>query len=538
VPGVLVRPPCTVLSLQGSEEQARAAIQPELERIARDLERDEPAAAGTARAYTVYLLPSGEEWNPATLADDIIPIQFPWDDDTLLALTMRREMDDLYATGGMAAAERLLGSANYSDRMHCSVDWSAQTPDEGIYPNASRFADWQEARRAGNLVAVACGEALRDLRRRVRTAVAEVQARAAAIGLDRLRVARSEVEAEAARYLDTGDAGGRASGRRIVEGDGPAVWALLRGPDVAALVAALRAIEPRRAALEAVADDYGEKERDIVRNRAGEVSSLGGPRFASSTGAPVSPQEMDYRYPGATGALEDASTALALAVLVQCRAHPVLCRTWREHRLPPGIDAIATPRGPQVVGTTLAAAEAVARLRDGLLATFRTTWTANAALADLLRDDAATVWHYPPLIQAALDALGHDDRSLHAQAARERLAEEDAMSVAGVLGMVNGALMVGASIAGAAPPVELALAAASLLLGAIDTVQQYLKTREQDRAYRATLDPSKALASEPDYLGLVVGVAFTLLDVKGVRDAVRVGLAARAASTAVEAAAR
>lgn len=77
----MAAPRCTVLSLAGTDEEAKLLVERELERIAKELERDEESSKerGTQeKIFTAYLWPSDSEYDLRTLADDLTPIQFPW----------------------------------------------------------------------------------------------------------------------------------------------------------------------------------------------------------------------------------------------------------------------------------------------------------------------------------------------------------------------------------------------------------------------------------------------------------------------------
>ena len=85
------------------------------------------------------------------------------------------------------------------------------------------------------------------------------------------------------------------------------------------------------------------------------------------------------------------------------------------------------------------------------------------------------------------------------------------------------------------PPAQFALACAGLALGIITGIEDFLERRRKERASLAVLDPSKALASDPGYLGVAVNLAFTLLDLKGVQGALRAARSApEGAQTALE----
>ena len=224
-----------------------------------------------------------------------------------------------------------------------------------------------------------------------------------------------------------------------------------------------------------------------------------------AAGFPVPADEAQVlgQNPDVADALRTATEDLALAVSVYGRRLPVLFRVWNMPDLPHG------EQGLEWIDALVSAA-------------LNEAWVANAALVKAIEKDPSVVWRYPPAVQAALDQLGFTCPSVEYQAAQEEIARVQAkMSFLSQLGMVVGALDVMVGLAGAVPWVGAVLAIMGLVVGGADLVEEYLKEAEKEAAFKAVLDPSRALAAEPDYSGLLLGVVFSLLDVKGVRDALR-----------------
>ena len=161
---------------------------------------------------------------------------------------------------------------------------------------------------------------------------------------------------------------------------------------------------------------------------------------------------------------------------------------------------------------------AIATLQRQLFEALQTSYEANVELHQDL--DTSSVWDLSPLIDLTLEDLEEDGPTVWYRAAQERLKFQESMSVAAILSIVTGVLEMGGAFVAAEPPVLLALAAASAVLSAIDNAQEFFMLRTKDRAHLASLDPQLALSTEPSYFGFYVSIAFSLLDIKGVRDAI------------------
>src|SRR5262245_18116796 len=120
-PSSPARPTWTYLLPSGAEETARQLAARELDRIADKQDRAgdaTPAAAAPAKIFTAYLWPLDEDFDPRSIADDLIPIHFSWDDEALLATTMTREVEALYAISGSRRAGMLMPSIGVTARWY------------------------------------------------------------------------------------------------------------------------------------------------------------------------------------------------------------------------------------------------------------------------------------------------------------------------------------------------------------------------------------------------------------------------------------
>lgn len=481
----------TVLNPVGDDNDARLFAAAELERLARELDQPAPPVTPQSKAYTAYVFPSGAPGYAAGSENDPVRIQFPYADRDLLAATMRRELEHLYGTGGTDRIRHLEHGIFLPWRLR-------QLRGDGppalrSYPNIVPFASPEEDRQAYEAVLAAFRTVSRQLTDAAQVEVSKVQREAQKLALRQLSTARTQIRAEAAGYLDLGTGG--TSPERLLGSRVPPSQVVLRGPRLAGLIGALRDVHAARDAVE----------------RAG--------RERARTGNP---------------AVVEAAAYLALVLSVRAIDFPVLHRIWNVPALPGSVHFGARPDGrPALVADDRAGAAAIAALRLALVTSLRTAWEANASFAGSVGADADLVWRYAPLINRTLAAMQITDPSVGHRAAQERLTDEEGLSLLGYLGLGSAALSIGATAAAAAPPVLLALAIIGAVIGLADVSLDYLKRRQQNQAYYAVLDPSLAVAAETGFLGVLVGVALSLLDLKGVRDAV---VAARAAGAARRAA--
>jgi hypothetical protein len=242
----------------------------------------------------------------------------------------------------------------------------------------------------------------------------------------------------------------------------------------------------------------------------------------------LSQAEVKQMFPAESGAVEDAARALQIEVGVQCRALPVLFRIWKSNEIPSSVTFTVQPDGTyKVMATTAAGGTAIATLTASLHDTLVTAYASNLSFASSIDGDASYVWRYPPLIDRALAQLQYSDPSVEVRAAQERLEAEGGMDAPTAASMAASSIELAAVAFAAAPEVLAVLAAITLIANAVSSIAEFAKTLQSDRAFDAVLDPDRAVASRPSYLGTVVNVVATLLDVKGFMGAARTAAYAR-----------
>jgi hypothetical protein len=315
-----------------------------------------------------------------------------------------------------------------------------------------------------------------------------------------LEEAGIEILREATRYLAL-NRRHTVAAQKLLETTSDPAYAILRGPDVPMLAGAIRRIQSRQAAMDSATRRVSSAPRDL----------------------------------GAVTDLEDSLDALGLTVMVQCRQFPILYRTWKNLRLTPDVQVdLYSHREPSLAAGTLAGGAAIAEIRKAVFSTLKKAWESNVALRTEINSNSQIVWQFPPLIQAALEDLADADPrfaslSIGAKAAEEYL-EIKQTRITSVLTQIIGLLDLAALAASAAPPIGLTLAGISLVLSIADSIVEFFQLRAEDRAFNAVLDPQKTLSLEPSYFGFVLGIAFSLLDVKAVKDALRATRYAREAA--------
>jgi hypothetical protein len=523
---------CTGYVLAGEEKDAELLAQSEFERIQQELkDREQQQPPKQSKVYTLYLFPrdprvprsTREAWSEFRLDPwtfNPVMVHLPWNQDKLLKQRLKEEIEGVYLAGGSQALEFLLPSVEFTNEQYAE--------EHGWSRNAIRFESQSDADKASRVVRAACEEVKAELDKNVEVAVEAVEAAAVTEAVGRLTVAREEIQREAARYMPhmRAPVGGQAP---LVDGGSPD--SAFGGKDIGNLLLALRDIHQIRKSIDDAEQALNEKAVDIL--------ALLGPD-APPWMLDSAPATAAARNPDIAKKLSDATASLALALAVYGRTFPILFRVWntpdlakdlRPHRFS-GLDA-----------TTDEGRQAYIRLHHTIVTALNDAWASNNALLARLESQPNGVWPFPAVVTAALASMESSSPSpaLDAQAAQERMAAEGEDSWAAKAAQVSAALELLAALTSAAPPVAITLATISFVLGSVDNILKFLELRIKQDAFKATLDPSKALSAEPDYTGLIVGVAFSLLDLKGVRDEVLVGVskeARRIAETAANGVAR
>jgi len=509
------------MCLEGTEEEAQQLAVQEWQRAAANLEQSPEQSTTVSKVFTAYMWPDEYKYSGRILREDLIPIHFPWADPALLAEIMRREVEHLYTVSGENGAWNLLKDIDYSHNVRAL---GGSTNPESPFRNLVPFASPEEAQEAARKTNVACVDAIRVVLAQGRKSLTRTQASAAALADASLGAALSEIHTEAPRYLDLAGQPQRATADKILSEDALDAQARLKGPDLAKLIGALRRIHERR---RAVSEATAEHQDAVQQVRRDQVSSA----RPAATAVNV------------TAAAED----LALSLLVETETFPILHRIWEMPDLPSSVIVLPDAEdgepwlttvpiaGSRGVGPSRSGAEVVASLTQAIWTTLRGSARANESFTEALADHPDRVWRYPPLIARAMEQLEVRDPSVEFRAAQDRVVDESGMSLLAMLNLANAGLSTAAWLTSAAPPVSLALAVTSAVLGLASTVEDYLKRVEQEAASYSVLDPSKSVGSPPGYLGIVVALAFSLLDIKGVKDAYQTVRLAGQASVAANA---
>lgn len=508
-----------MLASSGDEARADESVTSKLERMAKEQQdqSNNQSAKDLPREFTVYLLPNN--YSPRTSREELLPVNFPFEMPTELAVKMGEDVRDLYALEGGTRLVLFEYSIVSASDFYINGRFSDfGMPDFRFFKNATTFKDKDEVVRAARVVVDAFRKADEHLQAEIKNARTLIEAKAKSIAMVRLEDARNEILAEATRYLRYPRQPNIAP-KDLLEQDIKQSEVLMDVPGVAPLLGALRRIQERSRALAVASQSFEEK-----RTAATDQFWLEGLLTLRNIIGDFSDEEMERLYPGSHGGVDQAASDLALSLSVECRDFPILHRVWDSPLLSSDVEVVPSPRGNgTLVARTASGGRAIKEIKENIWHSLRKAWQANYELTEELDRDASLVWRYPPLIQEALNALSFDDPSVEFQAAQERMAKEEGMSVASILAMIIGAIEMGAPLAAGpgAPEVMVALVVAGAALGTIDLVLEHLRLRSQEKAFNAVLDPSRALASEPGYTGFVVSIAFTLLGIKGVRDAMR-----------------
>jgi len=322
------------------------------------------------------------------------------------------------------------------------------------------------------------------LHKQAKKAVAEIEKNAVLVGKKHLNEVCPQIIKETQRYIKFTVLGDQTPEDFLLRHDQTS-HAILSGPDMKNLFLALQEID---------------RDREALERAAGTLNS--------TRGSGVSHAGDDF---------EKAAMVLDRTRSVLADEFPILHRIWDKAYLTPDVYFDENKKHPKY--RTKEGADAVWKLRSLIFHTLKDSYRANLSLQKTL--DQKSIWDLSPLIDTTLEEMKHSDLTIHYRAAQERLEEQEKMSIAATLALVTSVLEAAGSVLSAEPPILLGLAATSAVLSVIDNVYEFLKLRTSDQAYLASLDPRLSLSTEPSYLGFYVSVAFSMLDIKGVKDAVR-----------------
>ena len=512
--------------LTGDETAARTAADAQCQQIAQELGQgpQTPSNPQQGRFFTIDLFHDKTQatWN-VPHAPQLV--NFPLDPDAL-ALKMNTELQDLYAIHGSSAIDDLASSIQEASQIH-QMNLTADPPV--LFTNPTKFTSLGEILNATTQVLRAHQVAWKALSERIASVEKTVQATAADLAQQRLTQAANEIIAETARYIEGMNHLNTSQVAAALQSKNPASQTVLNASGVAPLIGALRKIATRAAALAAASGALADKVGVVKEQYLLSQDWVDGiePTFA------LTPEQTKQMFPAESGKVEDAARELEMEIGAQCRALPLLYRIWKDNNIPDSVTFAPLPTGEiRVVASTAAGGQALTRLVSSIHNTLVESYAANLSFAADLRNDTSLVWRYPPLIDAALSQLQYLDPSVEFQAAQERLASESGTDVATSLSMAAGAVEGAATLLAAAPEVLLVLAAITLVADVVSSVVDFRKNLQAERAFHSVLDPSRAPASDPSYIGVVINIVATLLDVKGFADAARTAQYARRAGAA------
>lgn len=393
---------------------------------------------------------------------------------TVLERRMAEEINSLYCLYGIEEVVRLgdsIGSAYLAN---------LKAFDEK-YADGTREKDEQFLKRTDVLAAVRMVQSvyrrqLSALSDRIKEHQKQVREAAAKIAIAKLEEAGLEILTETTRYLP-----------------------LERKTTVSAqkaLETVFDPLDPQRILLDG--PDYPAL-RDAAARIRSRIEAVDNPPHAK-------PGLFALLNPLATSPAEDAAHALELELSQACQRFPILQRTWK---------ILTFTRDPLPTIET----------KTAIFDVLRGAWIANRRLRDRIVNEPEIVWLFPPLIHETLEQLAvenpeYGDLGVGARAAQEML-EESASRITEQLATIVGFLDLAVAITSPALPVALCFAGASLVFSLVDSLVEYRQLSAQDDAANSALDPRKALASDPSYGFFALGIALSLLDMRGMRNAYR-----------------
>ena len=382
---------------------------------------------------------------------------------TVLESKMADEIDALYRLYGRGEVARLgdsLNAAYFANLKAFEEGYKDDTREE-----SEKFSLRTDVSAGARMVGSVYVRQLRALDDRIREYQKLITVAAAKLADTKVVDAGTEILTEAKRYLPR--ARHVVSAQKALETDSNEY--LAGGPDSPALREALARIQSRMMALE--------------------------------NPPPATPGFFALVNPLATSPAEDAAHALEYEVSQACQRYPVLHRIWKEASF-----------------TRYADTERM------IFSALSGTWRTNRRVRDTLVNRPEVVWLFPPLIHETLDILAEEnaeygDLGTGARAAQEQLEAQREDRFTETLAKIVGVLDVAVGFTSPAPPVALAIAGASLVLSLAASLAEYEQLSAESDAANATLDPRKALCSDPSFGFFALGIALSLLDLRAMRNA-------------------
>ena len=217
----------------------------------------------------------------------------------------------------------------------------------------------------------------------------------------------------------------------------------------------------------------------------------------------------------------EAAGLLATTLVDEGTVHPLLFRIWS-----PSLAEKLRAAGALRVPVTMKSFTPVSELRSAVSDTLRSAWSAVTSLGERIGHDAALVWRFPLLISAVLEdgAIESDAFTrLAAEHRLEELAEEDARlqrffaHASSVLTAAGLAVRLVPAPA-VSVPASVVIAAVDLVVSGVGLLVEYFKETDTREGFRAFLNPGDSFAaSDGSYFGTIVGAAFLLFGLAGLR---------------------
>jgi hypothetical protein len=453
--------------------------------------QDDLPTANDENFYLLYIPPGV---NPFRFPEQLKAIPFSLEPKQL-QIDMEREMRSIFILNGTEGVMNVSSSVEFTEeRYQFELQFPGVTPS--LLPKGGSQLDTSEKiREAGRRLFVAANDVRRAIIEESKLAVKKIEDSAIKIGKERLNILLSEILEEVGNYIDYTALSKTATPESFISEQSQNSRVFLRGPKIRDLVAALDEIKRDRLVLEEAARQVQAKVNEFVTD---SISILN---------------------------FEKALETLTNTVEIMGDEFPVLHRIWEKVSLPSDIGY--DKRDGHLIGFGKEAIEATGKLKEKLFYSLKDAYEANTELSALFDLNTSAVWDLPPLIDLALEDLDEAGVTLPCRSAQERLQEQEKLSIASILASVTGILELGGFFLTAEPPILLSLAVASAVLGIVSNVQDFLVLRTKDKAYLASLDPQSSFSEEPSYFGFSLNIIFSLLDIKGVKDAMLASKAAR-----------
>jgi hypothetical protein len=340
-----------------------------------------------------------------------------------------------------------------------------------------------------------------------RRAAAEAAVEKAALegALRRLELSRTQLVAEARRYLSLANP---SSAPDVLSGSGPTK---LTGPETLDLVADLIAIGTarielaRRAVARREAVQRWEREKlgilEDDRTRAGVHRTYVTDAQLREQSAALAAMGDSREVADAKRRVADQHEALTQLVTGLAAGRSLLFRLWDTEVPFLALRLIKGSRG----GPAADRARVIDSrdLRDAVVARLRTAYQAATELIGDLKSDPDLVWRFEPLIEDTLSGLNAGDSDFAARAARERVKQERPGVELAEWSKWLGFAQLGFALSGAAPvATAFMVAQAAVDIGGV--VVKAFAAAQQQLGEDAFLRPSARLGVPPSYSGPVM----------------------------------